>query len=199
MAELPSLREPQWAWLARQINDERLSAEEIVGIVRHHPWIKRALDLAPDVPRGWSSELEAHRIRLCVRLTDHADGFERQGWGERAAAAREAEMGLTLLASLVWPPKSGESPYPGQLRDALVVAEAFMAGFEGDKLQEDMALKLWTVRTALAALDGKCFPCGAQPVATVLDGETLCKACADNWVRGEGIAAMEAEEREREG
>lgn len=37
----------------------------------------------------------------------------------------------------------------------------------------------------------KCVQCGAEPIRDILDGDALCQACCDAWVRGEGEAARE--------
>lgn len=40
-------------------------------------------------------------------------------------------------------------------REALIIAEAFMSGFEGDEAQEGLDAKLVTVRAALSAIKGE--------------------------------------------
>ncbi len=35
-----------------------------------------------------------------------------------------------------------------------------------------------------------------RPVRTNLDGEDLCQECADNWARGEGQAAADADQQD---
>jgi hypothetical protein len=42
-----------------------------------------------------------------------------------------------------------------------------------------------------AALEQGCVNHPDRPVRTNLDGEDLCQDCADAWVRGEGLAALE--------
>lgn len=39
-----------------------------------------------------------------------------------------------------------------------------------------------------------CKRCGATPIREVLDGEPLCQACCNAWVRAEGQALKEMEE-----
>lgn len=68
-------------------------------------------------------------------------------------------------------------------RDALIQADLKIRGFAGTD-QSDVDF----IRQVLA-----CERCGKPPVREYLDGDALCQACCNDWVRGEGAAAAEHE------
>lgn len=91
------------------------------------------------------------------------------------------ELTKAVLQSVYEPHKSS----PGDVREEAVQTAAMALRFLA-------SLDMYTYSPGIQHSQSEtCDHCASIPVRATLDGEALCQACCDNWVRAEGAYAQD--------